>query len=150
MIRPEPLAATAGPPPGRTSSRVPIRVRFGETDLMAIAHHGSYLLWFEEARVEYLRRRGSLYGDWVARGIHLPVIDVRIRYRAPAKFDDALVVETWIGEVSRVAVRFDDRVLRDDKVIAEGYTTLACVDDRHRPTRVPQDVVDQVMRDETP
>ena len=51
-MRPEPLAATAGPPEGRASSRVPIRVRFGETDLMAIAHHGSYLLWFEEARVD--------------------------------------------------------------------------------------------------
>jgi acyl-CoA thioester hydrolase len=127
---------------------VPIRVRFGETDLMAIAHHGSYLLWLEEARVEYLRRRGAQYNDWVARGIHLPVIDVRVRYRAPAKFDDPLVVETWIGDMSRVAVRFDYRIFRDATVIAEGYTTLACVDDRHRPTRVPQDVVDQVMRPE--
>jgi acyl-CoA thioester hydrolase len=116
---------------------------------MAIAHHGSYLLWLEEARVEYLRRRGSHYGDWVARGIHLPVIDVRIRYRAPARFDEALVVETWIGEISRVAVRFDYRVWRGEQIIAEAYTTLACVDDRHRPTRVPQDVVDQVLRDET-
>lgn len=115
---------------------------------MAIAHHGSYLLWFEEARVAYLRRRGALYGDWVARGVHLPVIDVRVRYRAPARFDDALEIETWIGEVSRVAVRFDYRVWNGAKVIAEGYTTLACVDDAHKPTRVPQDVVDQVLAPE--
>lgn len=148
MPRSEPLAASAGPPQGRTVSRVPIRVRFGETDLMAIAHHASYLLWFEEARVEYLRRRGAHYGDWVARGVHLPVIDVRVRYRAPAKFDDALEIETWIGDVSRVAVRFDYRAFRGAQVIAEGYTTLACVDAAHRPTRVPHDVVEQVLSPE--
>ena len=62
-----PLAASDGPPPGRSVTHIAVRVRFGETDLMAIVHHANYLLYFEEARVEYLLRRGAVYAEWIAR-----------------------------------------------------------------------------------
>ena len=122
-----------------------MRVRFAETDLMGIVHHSSYLLYFEVARVEYLRRRGATYTEWVARGVHLPVIDARIKYRAAARFDEELEVETWIGEHTRVSVRFDYRLRRGDAVLAEGYTLLACVDDQHVPRRIPPEVIEPVL-----
>ncbi len=140
-----PIAASEGPPPGRTISRIPIRVRFAETDLMGIVHHANYLLYFEEARVEYLARRGAVYREWVAQGIHFPVVDARMRYRQPAFFHDALSVETWIGECSRVTFRFDFRVFRGDAVLAEAYTTVACVDDARAPKRIPPAIMELVL-----
>ncbi len=131
-------------------SRVPIRVRFAETDLMGIVHHASYLIYVEEARVEYLLRRGANYADWAARGTHFPVIDARVRYRAAAMFPDRLVIECWAGEITRVSVRFDYRIFRDTTLIAEAYTTLACVDDNRAPKRVPADVLAVLSTDEKP
>ena len=98
--------------PEKASTRTEIRVRFCETDLMGIVHHAQYLAYFEVGRVEWLRRRGITYSSWVARDIHLPVVDVALRYRAPARFDDVLVVET----------------------------RLACVDGSHVLSRIPPDV----------
>ncbi|GAC1351959.1 MAG: thioesterase family protein [Polyangiales bacterium] len=112
---------------------------------MAIVHHANYLLYFEEARLEYLSRRGASYKDWVARGMHYPVIDQRIRYRSAATFHDDLELECWIGEYSRVTVRFDYRVFRAAVVIAQGFTTLACVDDMRVPRRIPAEVIEQLL-----
>lgn len=143
MIVPK-IAASDGPPPGVTTSRVRLRVRFVETDLMAIVHHASYLVYVEEARVEYLLRRGANYAHWAARGDHFPVIDARVRYRAAAVFPDQLEIECWVGEATRVSVRFDYRIHRGTTVIAEAYTTLACVDDSRTPKRVPQYILDVI------
>ncbi len=125
-----------------------MRVRFGETDLMGIVHHASYLLYVEQARVEYLMRRGVNYADWAARDIHLPVVDARVRYRQAALFPDLLEVETWVGELTRVSVRFDYRIFRGELVLAEAYTTLACVDGQRAPKRLPPQVVEAVTRAE--
>jgi acyl-CoA thioester hydrolase len=139
------LPAELGPPEGVTVSRVPIRIRFAETDLMGIVHHANYLLYFEEARVEYLSRRGLFYTEWMARGLHLPVVDARLRYRSAAVFHDLVEVECWIAESSRVAVRFDYRIFRGAELLAEGYTTLACVDDKRVPRRIPPEILEQVL-----
>jgi len=116
---------------------------------MGIVHHASYLLYVEQARVEYLLRRGVNYADWTARDIHLPVVDARVRYRTAAVFPDLLEIETWIGELTRVTVRFDYRIFRGETVLAEAYTTLACVDGNRTPRRIPPEVIDAVTRAET-
>ena len=117
---------------------------------MGIVHHASYLLYVEQARVEYLLRRGVNYADWAARDLHLPVVDARVRYRQAALFPDALEVETWIGDVTRVSLRFDYRIVRGEDVLAEAYTTLACVDGRRAPKRLPPEVLDAIRRPESP
>ncbi len=139
-----PHPASEGPR-GASTSVIPIRVRFAETDLMGIVHHSSYLLYLEEARVEYLARRGAVYLEWVAQGVHFPVVDTRLRYRMAAKFYDVLEIETWVGEASRAMVRFDYLVRRGEQILAEGYTLLACIDDARRPRRIPQPILDQML-----
>lgn len=130
-----------------------MRVRFGDTDLMGIAHHASYLAYFEAGRVEYMHRRGVEYMAWAERGVHLPVIEAHLRYRRTARFDDRLIVETRLGELRRVRVRFDYRLIRaageGEDLVAEGYTTLACVDSNHAPRRIPPEVVDVLLAPET-
>jgi acyl-CoA thioester hydrolase len=126
-------------------SRHTVRVRFGETDLMGIVHHGTYISYFEVGRVEYMRRRGLDYHSWTQLGIHLPVVEVHVRYRRTARFDELLCIETRLADLQRVQMRFEYRLLRPElgnggeELIAEGYTTLACVGHDHVIRRVPQD-----------
>jgi acyl-CoA thioester hydrolase len=122
--------------PAAATSVVPLRVRFGETDLMGIVHHGSYLVYFEVGRVEWLRRRGVTYADWADKGVHLPVVEAQARYLAPARFDDALEIETTLAELRTVSLRFRYRVKRDGKVLAEGFTRLGCIDRDHKLLRI--------------
>ncbi len=138
--------------PAHCKSRYRVRVRFGETDLMGIVHHGTYISYFEVGRVEYMRRRGLDYHSWTELGIHLPVVEAYVRYRRTARFDELLCIETSLTELTRVKVRFDYRLLRepegdaapvaggpDQQLVAEGHTLLACVDQHHIPRRIPRE-----------
>ena len=124
------------------------RVSVGETDMMGIVHHGNYVAYFERGRLEYLRRRGLGYKEFVGRGYHMPVIDLNVRYRKPAYFDDLLRIETRLGALSRVTVRFNYSVSRPQEdgngapeLLTEGHILLACVDEKSRPRALPEDVV---------
>jgi acyl-CoA thioester hydrolase len=134
--------------PTRAASRVEIRVRFGETDLMGIVHHASYLSYFEAARVAWLRRRGVTYATWAARGCHLPVVEANIRYRAPARFEDIVAVHVELSEVRSCSLRFAYRITRGDDKLADGETRLACVDDKHQLLRLPDELIEVLMRGE--
>jgi len=126
--------------PEHCVTRTPLRVRFFETDLMGIVHHAAYLTYVEAGRVEYLRRRGADYRELNTRGFHMPVIEAHLEYKRAARFDDELVIETRLGALTRVTVRFDYTVLRGEELLVRGHTTLACVDDAHKPRRIPEDV----------
>jgi acyl-CoA thioester hydrolase len=137
--------------PTRALTRSRLRVRFCETDLMGIVHHSNYLAYFEAGRVEWLRRRGVTYGDWAARGMHLPVVEAGVRYRAPARFDDVITIETRLVELRAASLRFEYRMERgaarsrgeprETELLAEGSTRLACVDDKHAVRRFSQEML---------
>jgi acyl-CoA thioester hydrolase len=131
-------------------SVVRLRVRFYETDLMGIVHHGSYVAYLEVARVEWLRRRGVAYASWAARGLHLAVVDLALKYRAPARFDDEIDVEAVLGEKKAASIRFDYRLVRagDGTLLAEGSTRLACVDDAGALRRVHGEMLEVLSRAE--
>lgn len=82
-----------------------IRVRYADTDASGIAHHSAYVIWLEEARVAVLRDNGLPYHELVARGITMPVIDLHVRYRRSAVFDDLLEVHSWVAALSEVRIR---------------------------------------------
>lgn len=130
----------------KSTSTIDMRVRFCETDLMGIVHHGSYLVYFEVGRVEWLRRRGVTYADWASRGVHLPVVEAHVSYKAPSRFDDLLLVDTTLVELRTVSLKFGYRIRRRDEgkdtLIAEGFTRLGCIDDKHKLLRIPE-----LMRD---
>lgn len=126
--------------PARASTRTSMRVRFFETDLMGIVHHGSYFTYFEHGRVEWLRARGVKYSEWAAKGVQLPVVEAHASYQAPARFDDELVVETTLTELRTVSLRFGYRITRGAEAIATGYTRLACIDGSHKLLRMPEEM----------
>jgi acyl-CoA thioester hydrolase len=126
----------------KLSSRLSFAVRFCETDLMGIVHHSNYLCYFEAGRVDWLHKRGVSYESWVKRGIHLPVVEARLRYRKAARFDETLEVTTTCVELSRVTVKFGYVLNRvaDGLRICEGETMLACVGPELTPKRFPEDI----------
>ena len=128
-----------------------VKVRFAETDAQGIAHHAVYLVWFEVARIEYLARFRGGYPELQAEGIEALTLEASVRYRAPARFDDRLVVWARCGEVRGARFRFDYGVERDGELVAEGSTGHACADARTlRPTRVPEWLVRAIAETESP
>ena len=126
----------------KLASRMTLAVRFCETDLMGIVHHANYLCYFEAGRVDWLHKRGISYDYWVKRGIHLPVVEARVRYRKAARFDETLEVTTTCVELTRVTVKFGYVLSRvaDGIRLCEGETLLACVGAELAPKRFPEDI----------
>ncbi|MEO8799605.1 MAG: thioesterase family protein [Polyangiaceae bacterium] len=125
------------------------RPRFCETDLMGIVHHSSHLLYFEAARVEWLRRRGVTVAEWTKRGLHIPVVDLSVSYKSAAFFDDELVCEIRLVELRAASLRFAYRLLRGETLLAEASTRLAFIDAERRPIRIPSDISAMLERAET-
>jgi len=117
---------------------IQIRVRYAETDQMGFLHHANYLVYFEQGRVELLRSRDMSYKDIESQGYFLVIARANVRYIRPARYDDLLTVRTHV--VRATGARIDHRyeVLRDGELIAEGETTLACVDRDGRLQRIPE------------
>ena len=120
------------------SGEITIRVRYAETDRMGFLHHANYLVYFEQARTELLRSQGFAYRDLEDQGYLLVLTKIEVKYRAPARYDDLLTLRTIVERTT--AVRIDHRyeLLRDDVLLAEGRTTLACIDREGRVQTLPE------------
>ncbi|WP_074011016.1 acyl-CoA thioesterase [Numidum massiliense] len=111
-----------------------VRVRYQETDQMGVVYHSNYFVWFEVGRTALIRERGSSYRELEEKGIVLPVIEANCQYKAPARFEDVIRIETSVGELTPAKVRFDYRVVRDDgKLLAVGHTLHMWVDQAMKP-----------------
>ncbi|SDF32472.1 acyl-CoA thioesterase [Sporolituus thermophilus] len=118
------------------------KVRFVETDMMGVVHHSNYFRWFEMGRVEYLRQVGIYLLDLMDQGILFPITDVSCQYRASARFDDYILVETDLIEVSRVKMVFAYRVVReaDGVLLATGRTQNVFTDQNGKIIRLPHSI----------
>jgi acyl-CoA thioester hydrolase len=113
-------------------------VRFAETDAQGIAHHSEFLVWFELTRIEYLRRFRGGYRTLRDEGVDALTLEGYVRYRLPARFDDHLTIHARCTDLRGARFRFEYEIERDGEIVAEGWTTHACVSvGDHRPTRVP-------------
>ena len=123
------------------------RVRFVETDLMGVVHHANYLRWFEMGRVEYLRQAGVFLTELMADGIVFPITHVECQYRASAKFDDIILIETTLEEVSPVKMLFTYQVVRkEDKVLlATGSTQNVFTDTSGKIVRLSAKYYDKLQ-----
>jgi acyl-CoA thioester hydrolase len=104
------------------SSSTTIRVRYAETDAMGIVHHAVYPVWMELGRSDLLRKMGQGYSEWEAQGVFIAVAELRVKYRAPARYDEQVSIRTWVKEAGRRKVVFGYEVTRDETRLAEGET----------------------------
>lgn len=89
------------------------RVRFYETDGMSVVYHGNYLKWFEEARVEYMREGGVCLNDLLNEGIVFPIVEIHVKYLKSARYDDIVLVKTYLREADRAKLVFEYEVVRE-------------------------------------
>jgi len=125
-------------------SELEVRVRYAETDQMGVAHHASYLVWFEAGRTELIRKSGRSYAQLEEDGWLLVVVEAHCRYRQPARYDDALIVRTRVRDLGPARLSFGYELVRtaDGVLLADGYTVHAAVDRTGRVRRLP----DQIRR----
>lgn len=117
-----------------------LRVRYSETDKMGVVYHANYLIWFEIGRTEFCRARGFAYRDMEeSENAFLVVAESYCRYKAPAYYDDELMVRTHITELRRRSLRFGYEIVRvaDGTVIAEGETGHVVTDANGRVRSLP-------------
>jgi acyl-CoA thioester hydrolase len=113
-----------------------VRVRYAETDQMGIVYYANYLVWFELGRVEVLRSLGLTYSKLESEhGCILPVVDARCRYRAPARYDDEIIIETRPALLRGTILKFTYRIYRKPsqegkqrELLAEGDTVHVVCD----------------------
>jgi len=113
------------------------RVAYHQTDGQRRVHHSNFLNFFEDARVEMLRAGGVAYKSIEDSGRLLVVSEMNVRYHSAAEFDDWLEVHVQVTEIRKVRLRHRYRVLRDQTLIAEADSTIACVGIDGRPKKLP-------------
>ena len=121
------------------SFSTPVRVRFADTDAQGVAHNSAYVVWFEVARVEYLRKFAGGYQALRDQGLEALVLESLCHYRAPAVFDDELAIHCRCIGPRGARFRYEYAITRGEEIVADGHTEHACVDAAtFRPTRVPE------------
>jgi acyl-CoA thioester hydrolase len=118
-----------------------VRVRYAETDQMGVVYHSNYLVWFEVGRVEFMRAHGLNYKEMEEEsGCMIAVVEATARYKAPARYDDELVVETTLEAARGVVIRFGYRVVRpvDGMLLCEGETVHVVVGRDMKVRRLPE------------
>jgi len=126
--------------PNRTTvqnHKMAVVPRYCETDKAGVVHHSVYPVWFEMGRTELLRANGLAYKDLEQAGIFFVVAELRLKYRQPARYDERLVLETTCTNVTAGRVEHRYRLVRDDVLLAEGASILACINGDGKIRRIP-------------
>lgn len=124
-------------------------MRFAETDAQAVAHHAVYLVWFEQARVDYLDRFAGGYPALQAKGIEALTVETHVRHLQPARFADRLRIHCRCLDLRGARFRYEYAVERGDELLADGWTAHACVDAQSfRPIRMPEWLAEAIARAE--
>jgi acyl-CoA thioester hydrolase len=128
---------------GAPASRVirsEFRVRYAETDQMGVAYHANYLVWCEVGRTDLIRELHASYRDIEQAGVALAVSEATVRYHAPARYEDVIVVETSVRAVASRTVTFAYRIARADtgERLATATTTLVSIDRTGKVTTLPR------------
>jgi len=125
------------------SIRTTLRVRYAETDQMGVVYYANYFVWCEIGRVEFFRQLGYDYKQMeLEDDCHLPVVEANCRYRAPARYDDEVVIETSVIALRSSFVKFSYRILRSqsdgEQLLAEAETLHVSVDKSMRKRPLPE------------
>ena len=124
--------------------RTELRVRYAETDAMAVAHHATYPVWFEVGRTDLMHALGLPYTELEARGYYLMLSGLHVQYRRAARYDDRLELLTRVLEVRSRTLKFGYELYRsgpgERELLATGETHHIATDHQYRPSRLPDDV----------
>lgn len=106
-----------------------LKVRYVETDQMGVVHHSNYYAWFEVGRGEFIKESGMSYKEMEEHNILIPLVESSCKYIVAARYDDIVIIRSWIQKLSPVKVIFNYEVIReqDGVLLSRGSTTHAFV-----------------------
>ena len=127
---------------------IQVRVRYQETDRMGIVYHANYLSYFELGRVEWLRNKGLDYARLEDSGVLLPVVNVSISYKAPARYDQLLSVKTELVKIGGASLVFQNKIYDENKrLLVEGAVTLVATDSSSfKPIKIPTSLLSLIQK----
>jgi acyl-CoA thioester hydrolase len=127
-----------------------VRVRYADTDTMHVVYYANYFVWFESGRVELLRSRGIIYRDIEDTGIFTPVIEAQANYKAPARFDDEILIVTRLAKIGETSLRFENEIYKVSprELLCTGHTVHVMVGRDGKPMRIPDNLRTKLASDE--
>ena len=115
-----------------------ITVRYAETDQMGVVHHSNYAVWFEAGRTDFIKKMGMPYSKIEEQGAMLPLLELKCSFKGFARYEDELVVKTYIKEYTgtRLLFHYDVCKISNDKVITEGETLHVWTNSSLKPVNI--------------
>jgi len=122
------------------------RVYYHDTDAGGIVYYGQYLCYLEEARTEFLERKGLSVQMFKERGLGYAVRQCNVSYRSPARYGDTLICTATLTKATAVQLVFDQKITdkKDGRLIVEAEVTLACLNNEFKPTAIPDDLKEKL------
>jgi acyl-CoA thioester hydrolase len=121
------------------------RVTYAECTVGNHIYHARYLDLLEAARGEFLRELGTTVLELQENDCIFPVIEARVRYKAPARYDDLLTIEVWVTAAEKIRVNFTHRILNQNgKIILEAETFHVCTGLDEKPKRLPEELTEKM------
>lgn len=147
MILSGPMESQAPVAP-RLQVKLPIEIRFAETDAMGVVHHSNYIIWFEAARIAWLEAAGSSYAAIARDGNHFAVTALHVDYRRTCRFGESIYVAVALTLLRSRQLAFDYEVRRrdDDALLASARSEHVCVDLEGRVARIPETVLERLQQ----
>ena len=122
------------------------RVTYAECTVGNHIYYARYLDLLEAARGEFFRSLGPTLVQWQERGLIFPVIECHLRYKSPARYDDVLIIETWLTLAEKVRLNFANRIVNQvGALILEAETWHVCTALNEKPKRLPEDLIGQLQ-----
>ncbi len=132
---------------GKINAETKIRVRYADTDKMAIVYYANYLVFMEVGRTEFIRQVWQPYAEFEAEGYILPVLSASVEYLGSAKYDDLLTVKTYLKEFTKLKLYFEYEIfLEDGTKIAHGSTKHCWADENGKPRRLSNEMWDTFIK----
>ena len=126
-----------------------IRVRYADTDTMGVVYYGTYPIYFEVGRAEYMRAKGCTYKEFEGTGFHLVVVNMEAKYHSNATYDDLITVRTSISELKSRGLTFHYEIFRDGALIVEGKTRHICTNSDKKTVVMPPSLF-EILKDVKP
>ena len=128
---------------------VPVRVRYADTDRMGVVYYGTYPIYFEIGRSEFMRKRGFTYREFEDMGYYLVVVGMEVQYYSSATYDDLLIVKTKISELKSRGLTFHYEIYKEGNLVVEGKTKHICINSSKKTAIIPSQLL-KVLRDVSP
>ncbi|MDR2163644.1 MAG: acyl-CoA thioesterase [Clostridiales Family XIII bacterium] len=123
---------------GLTKYHTEVRILYADTDAMGIVWHGNYVRFFEFGRTEALREIGFPYDKFETRGLMMPLYNVTVDYKRPARFEDVLDIASWPRRLgaSKITIGYEVTDKATGVLVVSGETTHAIVNSMMKPVNV--------------